>query len=118
MNASQYIQHHLQSLQYDLVHNQMGSAGGFWTLNLDTLIVSWVLGLVFLVSFIFAARKMTSGVPGRWQNCVETMVEFVNGQVKHAINETDRCVEYIVLKIFLWVFLMNFMDLLHVDLLL
>ena len=117
MNAAHYIQHHLQSLQYDLVHQKMGSGGGFWTLNLDTLIVSWVLGAIFLISFIVAARKMTSGVPTRWQNCVETMVDFVNAQVKQTMNENDRFVASISVTIFMWVFLMNFMDLLPVDLL-
>ena len=117
MSSAEYIQHHLQSLQYDLVHHQMGSGGGFWTLNLDTLIVSWLLGAAFLVSFICAARKMSQGLPGRWQNCVETMVLFVNTQVKQTMNAKDSFVSSLALTIFLWVFLMNFMDLLPVDLL-
>jgi F-type H+-transporting ATPase subunit a len=117
MSASEYIQHHLQSLQYDVVNFQLGSSGDFWTINLDTMIVSWVLGLLFVVSFAMAARKMNTGVPGRWQSCVEVMVEFVNSQVRQTMNEDDSFVSSLALTVFIWVFLMNFMDLLPVDLL-
>ena len=117
MSASAYIQHHLQSLQYDLVNMQLGSNSGFWTINVDTMVVSWLLGLGFLLSFACAARQMRVGVPGRWQNCVEIMVEFVNAQVQQTLNEKDTFVSSVALTVFLWVFLMNFMDLLPVDLL-
>ena len=117
MSASAYIQHHLHSLQYDLVHKQLGSDGGFWTINLDTMIFSWLLGLLFVVSFYQAAKKMQVGVPGRWQNFVEIIVEFVNTQVKQTLNEMDHFVASLALTVFLWVFLMNFMDLIPVDLL-
>ena len=92
MSASAYIQHHLQSLQYDLVNMQLGSNSGFWTINVDTMVVSWLLGLGFLLSFACAARRMRAGIPGRWQNCVEIMVEFVNAQVQQTLNEKDTFV--------------------------
>lgn len=117
MDAAHYIHHHLQSLQFDLVHQTMGSGGGFWTLNLDTLIVSWVLGALFLFGFRCAAKRMRVHNPSRWQSCVEVMVEFANTQVRQTMNETDRFVAALALTIFMWVFLMNFMDLLPVDLL-
>lgn len=117
MSAAHYIQHHLTNLQYDLVHHTFGSGGGFWTLNLDTLMISWFLGAVFLFSFRWAAVKVVEGVPGRWQNCVEVLVEFANTQVKETFHCEDRWVASLGLTIFVWVFLMNFMDLLPVDLL-
>ena len=117
MGSAQYIQHHLTNLQYDLVHQAWGADGGFWTLNIDTLVFSWLLGGLFLLSFRWAALRMSQGVPGRWQNCVEVMVEFANDQVKETLHCQDRFVASLALTIFIWVFLMNFMDLLPVDLL-
>lgn len=107
-NATEYIQHHL-------IHNTIGE--GFWSFNLDTFIFSLTLGLLFAVSFAFAARRATSGVPGKWQNFVELIVEFVDTQVKDCFHHKDKMLAPLALTIFCWVFLMNAMDLLPVDLL-
>lgn len=108
LTATQYIIHHLTNL----------SVGeGFWTFNLDTLIVSWVLGLIFLGVFRLAAVHATSGVPGRLQNFVEVILGFVNQQVKDCFHGKNDTLGPLALTIFVWVFLMNFMDLLPVDLL-
>jgi F-type H+-transporting ATPase subunit a len=108
LTISQYISHHLTNLRW---------GDGFFTLHLDTLIISWILGLSFLLLFRFVAVRVTSGVPGGWQNLVEILVDFVNGQVKDTYHGKSEWVGPIALTVLVWVFLANFMDLLPVDLL-
>lgn len=108
LTANQYIHHHLS--YWSVGH-------GFWTLHLDTLLVSVLLGALFFFSFRQAARRATSGVPGRWQNLVEMLVEFVDRQVKETFHGRNRLIAPLALTIFAWVWLMNFMDMLPVDLL-
>ncbi len=106
--ATGMIVHHLTPL----------SAGeGFWTLHLDTLFFSALLGAVFILFFKTAAEKATPGVPGMLQNFAEMMVEFVDTQVKDSFHGTSKLIAPLALTIFCWVFLMNCMDLLPVDLL-
>jgi F-type H+-transporting ATPase subunit a len=113
ITSSAYIQHHLHNLQWHL-----GSGtSSFWVLNLDTLFFSIVLGLTFLGIFYAAARRATAGVPGKLQNAVEVMLEFVDTQVKDTMHVKDRFVAPLALTLFVWIFLMNLMDLLPVDLL-
>jgi F-type H+-transporting ATPase subunit a len=116
ITTSSYIQHHLQNLQLNLHTMQLGS-GGFWTLNLDTLGISIVLGSVFLILFRLAARRATAGIPGKMQNFAEIMIDFVNQQVKDTFHVTNHLIGPLGLTLFIWVFLMNFMDLLPIDLL-
>lgn len=116
MTNSEYIQHHLHNLQLNLHTMQLGS-DGFWTLNLDTLFFSIFLGLIFMVTFVLAARRAVSGVPGKLQNFCEIMVDFANGQVKETLRMEDGFIGSLALTIFVWVFLMNLMDLVPVDLL-
>jgi F-type H+-transporting ATPase subunit a len=114
--ASQYIQHHLTNLKFNLSTMTLGN-GGFWTINLDTLIISAILGTLFLFIFSQAAKYATSGVPGKLQNFVEVIIEFVNDQVKDSFHGRNPVIAPLALTIFVWVFLMNLMDLLPVDLL-
>ena len=107
-SASYYITHHLTNLQ---------AGEGFWTFNLDTLFFSVVLGALFTVSFALVARRATAGVPGRMQNFVELLVRFVDTQVRDTFHGKSKLVAPLALTIFIWVFLMNFMDLVPVDLL-
>ena len=107
-SASEYIQHHLTNL----------SVGeGFWTFHLDTLAFSFILGMIILFLFRFAARRATSDVPGSIQNFVEILVDFVDTQVKDTFHGRSELIAPLALTIFVWVFLMNFMDLIPVDLL-
>ncbi len=103
-----YIVHHLTDLKV---------GEGFWTFNLDTLFFSAVLGLVFIAVFKKAADSATSDVPGGLQNFVEMIVEFVDTQVKDSFHGRSALIAPLALTIFCWVFLMNAMDLLPVDLL-
>ncbi|MGH8551330.1 MAG: F0F1 ATP synthase subunit A [Methylococcales bacterium] len=106
--ATGYIVHHLTPL----------SAGeGFWTLHLDTLFFSISVGAFFLFWFYKVACNATSGVPGGLQNFVEMIVEFVDTQVKDSFHGRSKLIAPLALTIFIWVFLMNFMDLFPVDLL-
>jgi len=106
--ATGYIVHHLTPL----------SAGeGFWTLHLDTLFFSALLGGVFVWFFKTAAEKATSDVPGLVQNFAEMMIEFVDTQVKDSFHGKSKVIAPLALTIFCWVFLFNFMDLFPVDIL-
>ena len=115
--ASQYIQHHLTNLQLNLKTFTIGKGGGFWTLNLDTLFFSILLGTLFIFIFRKVAKAATSGVPGRLQNIIEVVLEFVNAQVKDSFHGRSALIAPLALTVFVWVFLMNAMDLLPVDLL-
>jgi F-type H+-transporting ATPase subunit a len=106
--GSEYIVHHLGNLQ----HGQ-----GFWTLNVDSIFFSVLLGLLFTGSFWLAARKATTGVPGRFQSFVETVVEFVDSQVRDSFHGTSKLIAPLALTIFCWILLFNIMDILPVDLL-
>lgn len=116
ITITDYIQHHLQNFSLNLKTMQFGS-NGFWTLQLDTLFFSILLGSCFLFIFRYAARAATSGVPGKLQNFVETIIEFVDTQVKDTFHGRSNLIAPLALTIFSWVFLMNLMDLLPVDLL-
>ena len=72
VSSSDYIQHHLHSLHFNLKTMSLGD-GGFWTVNVGTVVFSFVLGLLFLGVFFIAARKVTAGVPGKLQNFVEVL---------------------------------------------
>ncbi len=104
--ASDYIRHHLS-------HVETGS--GFWTFHVDTLIVSWVLGILFLGIFYYAAKTATSSEPGKSQNFVELIVEMIEGQVKDTYHGKSKLIGPLALTVFVWVFLMNLMDLVPVD---
>ena len=108
LTSADYITHHLTNLTW---------GEGFYAIHLDTLIISWVLGFLFLGIFIKVANKVSSGVPGPLQNFVEVIVDFVNQQVKDIYHGKSEWVAPLALSIFVWVFLMNLMDLLPVDLL-
>lgn len=110
-SPTQYIQHHLQNWTADL------GEGGFWTLNIDSVFYAVVLGLAFVTLFRMVAKRASSGVPGRLQNFIEMIVEFVDQQVKDSFHGRNPMIAPMALTIFCWVFLMNFMDLIPVDLL-
>ena len=105
-NATQYIQHHLTHLQS---HDGM--------FNLDTFWISLILGFVFLGVFYMASKRATAGVPGKLQNFVEWVMELVNDTVNSAFHAKSNVIAPLAITIFVWVWLMNAMDFLPVDLL-
>ncbi len=119
LTADAYIQHHLQNLQVcktasgDWVWNQC--AGNFWAVNVDSMFWSVLLGLVFVILFHGTARKTSSDKPGKLQAFVEIVVELVDSSVKDTFNGKSRLIAPMALTIFVWVFLMNLMDLVPVD---
>lgn len=115
ITQAEYVQHHMQHWQLNL-HNFTFTQGGFWTLNLDTVVVSVVLGALFLLLFYLVARRPVIGVPGKGQNFVELAVDAVDSTVKETFHGERSLIAPLGLTIFVWVFLMNFMDLVPVDL--
>lgn len=107
-SPSEYITHHLTNLQV---------GHGFWTFNLDTVGWSIFLAIVFLGVFGVMAHRATAGVPGRFQNFLEILLEFIETSVKDSFTGYNKMIAPLALTIFVWVFMMNFMDLLPVDLL-
>ena len=120
-NAGEYIQHHLQHMQMNFSGEMVKQTDivDFSLFNLDSLIYSVILGLIGCFVLWRAARKATSGVPGRFQAAVEILSEMVENQAKGVIhNATSRkVIAPLALTVFVWIFLMNFMDMLPVDLL-
>lgn len=113
-DAASYVEHHLTHLPLNL-HNFTLTKNGFLTLNLDTMIMSLVLGSIFFGLFRFVAGRMTSGVPGRLQNLIEIVVGFVDKTVKETFHGHNPLIAPLALTIFIWIFLMNVVDLLPVD---
>ena len=113
-----YIQHHLTNLQLckvdgDWVWNQC--AGNFWTLNVDSLAIAVILGVVFLSFFRLAAKQASTGVPSKFQAAIEFCIEFIDESVKDTFHVKNPLIAPLALTIFVWVFLMNLMDLIPVD---
>ena len=76
LTPTSYIQHHLQNLTFKV------QDGGFWTIHVDSIVTSVLLGLLMVFAFWMATRKATAGVPGKWQALVEICLEFVDRQAK------------------------------------
>ncbi len=114
-NASEYIVHHLTHLN-SLGHKQAKLVD--WTVfHLDTLFWSVTLGLLAILILAKAASKATSGVPGRFQAAVEILVEMVESQSKSIVHGDRSFIAPLALTVFIWIFFMNAMDLLPLDLL-
>ena len=117
--SGDYISHHLQNLQVcqndagDWVWNQC--AGNMMAINVDSMFWSVLLGLVFCFLFWRVAKKSSVGKPTKWQAFVEIVVEFVDSSVKDTFHGKSRLIAPLGLTIFVWVFLMNLMDLIPVD---
>jgi F-type H+-transporting ATPase subunit a len=111
--ANEYILHHLTFLS----NKEPTGVVDFSVIHLDTVFFSIALAVLFAGSFYFAARTATSGQPGKFQNFVELIVEFVDTQVKDSFHGTNKLLAPLALTIFCWVFLFNAMDVLPVDLL-
>ena len=138
LTSNSYIQHHLQNLvfgqlpegyeRYDgsiladskwtFAHSPQEAVDmGFWALNVDTLGWSIFLGMIFLFFFYRVAKKATEGAPSGFVNLVEMIVEFVNKNVNDIMCVSNPLIGPLALTIFIWVLLMNTMDIVPVDLL-
>lgn len=139
--ATEYIQHHLQNLTYGQLpagYQRIDAYGhpqgvlteptwtfaltpaeakemGFWAIHVDSMLWSVFLGFVFVLLFRFVAKNATAGVPGKLQNAVESIVEFVDTSVRESFHGKNPLIAPLALTIFVWIFFMNLMDLIPVD---
>ena len=124
-NSGEYIKHHLTNLVYGQ-HPADGSWGfaqdadeikemGFWSINVDSMFFSIGLGVLFLWIFRRAAKKASTDAPTGLQNFIEMIVEFIDESVRGSFSGKNPLIAPLAMTIFIWIFLMNFMDLLAVD---
>ncbi|MBC7943931.1 MAG: F0F1 ATP synthase subunit A, partial [Burkholderiales bacterium] len=106
LTSNDYIAHHLLNLKV---------GEGFWTFHLDTLIVSGLLGIVVFGLMAYVAKRATSGVPPGWQNFIEMTVGMVDQQVRDSFHGKNALITPLAITIFIWVFVMNAVDLIPVD---
>ncbi|GLR71280.1 F0F1 ATP synthase subunit A [Agaribacter marinus] len=120
--TTEYIKHHLTnarmcSTDEGIVFNKACEDAGFWVWHVDTLGWSIGLGLLFLFIFRSVAKTATTGVPGKLQAFVEIIFDFVDSNVKSTFHGKSELIAPLALTIFVWVLLMNLMDLVPVDIL-
>jgi F-type H+-transporting ATPase subunit a len=124
LTSAEYISHHLQNLTFGqhpdgswgIAHGALQAREmGFWAIHLDTMGFSIGLGVLFLYIFRRVARQATAGVPGGMQNFAEWIVEFVEDSVKGSFSGRNALIAPLAFTIFVWIFLMNFMDLIAID---
>jgi len=104
----EYIQHHLSNLTI---------GEGFWSVHADTIGLSWLLGGLILLFAAWLGKRLSADEPSKLQNGVESIIDFVNDQVQSLYPRADPLIGPLAITIFLWVFAMNFMDMIPVDLL-
>ena len=107
-SADKYITHHLSHCTADTF---------LGPIHVDSVFYAVFMAVVFLLTFFLFARKASAGVPGKGQSFVEIIIEFIDEQVKDTYHGSSKLIAPLALTIFMWVFLMNFMDLLPVDML-
>ena len=107
-SADKYIAHHLSHCTVDTF---------LGPIHADSVFYAVFMAVVFLLTFFLFARKASAGVPGKGQSFVEIIIEFIDEQVKDTYHGSSKLIAPLALTIFMWVFLMNFMDLLPVDML-
>jgi F-type H+-transporting ATPase subunit a len=112
-NMTEYIKHHLHHLQVQAP----GTEGQFWLINIDSIFFMLLSVLVFFWLFMRVSRRATAGVPGKLQCAVEMILSFVDGMVRETFHGRSKLIAPLSLTIFVLVFLMNFMDMIPVDLL-
>jgi F-type H+-transporting ATPase subunit a len=124
LTSSEYIKHHLTNLTFGQTHDghwgfahsmQDAADMGFWAINVDSMLFSVGLGVLFLWLFRKAARTASADVPSGWQNFVEWIVEFIDSSVRGSFSGKNPLVAPLALTLFIWIFLMNLMDLIAVD---
>jgi F-type H+-transporting ATPase subunit a len=123
-NGGEYVRHHMGFLTYGKTESgdlgfahsaEEATAMGFWSIHVDTMLFSLILGLVFLGLFYSVSRKATSGVPGGLQNAAEFVIEMVQSSIKNSFHGKCAYLGPLALTVFCWIFLMNLMDLVPVD---
>ena len=125
LTTSYYISHHLTNLTYGKLpdgtwgiaqNDEQVSQMGFWAIHVDTMFFSILLGVAFLLMFRAVAKTANSDVPSGWQNFIESIVEFIDTSVRGSFSAKNDLVAPLALTVFVWIFLMNAIKLLPVDL--
>ncbi|GKT11511.1 MAG: F-type H+-transporting ATPase subunit a [Thiomicrorhabdus sp.] len=120
MGTVEYIQHHLTNNQLALTADAAEAIEKgqmtFWALNLDTIAVSFLLGALIIFTAMRLGKQLETGRPGGFQNFVESILDFVSTNVRDAFPGHNPLIAPLALTIFIWVWLMNFMDMIPVDL--
>jgi len=122
LTSSGYIKHHLQNLTCGLGDEGVVCGGakvaeqfGFWAVHVDTMFWALLLGALFYFLFRRVAKAANSGVPTRFQAFIELIVEFVDDSVRDSFHGSSKLIAPLALTLFVWIFFMNFMDLIPVD---
>lgn len=113
----EYIQHHLTNFCVGNCDPVTHKAAGFWALHVDTLFFSIALGALIVLFSWRLGKGLSSDTPNGVQNVVESIIDFVSGQVRDSFPGHNPLIAPLALTIFVWVWLMNFMDMIPVDLL-
>jgi len=125
LTSTDYIRHHLQNLTFGqhhdgswgLAHDAAEAADmGFWAINVDSMGMTLLLGGLLMWFFRSVAKKVEAGVPSGAQNFAEWVIDFINDSVRGSFSGRNAMVAPLAFTIFLWIFLMNLMDLLPIDL--
>jgi len=122
-SPTEYVSHHLTNLTFGQIDGQWGfahspeeiEAMGFWAINVDSMLMSLILGALFVGLFRFGIKNMSSDTPGLFQNSLEYIIEMVQGSIKNTFHARNELIGPLALTIFCWIFLMNAMDLVPVD---
>ncbi|WP_026471667.1 F0F1 ATP synthase subunit A [Alkanindiges illinoisensis] len=124
LTSTEYIKHHLTNWTYGKMPDgtwkvaENGTEAqqmGFNAIHLDSMLWSVTLGIIFCLMFWLAARRANTSVPGKFQSAIEMVIEFVDTSVRETFHGKSRLIAPLALTIFVWILLMNTMDLIPVD---
>ena len=124
LTSTEYIKHHLTNMAYGKMPDgswklaetaEEAQQMGFTAIHLDSMGWSITLGVIFCLLFWIVAKAANSGVPTKFQSAIEMIIEFVDSSVRDTFHGKSRLIAPLALTIFVWIFLMNLMDLMPVD---
>jgi F-type H+-transporting ATPase subunit a len=124
LTSSEYIQHHLTNMTYGKMPDGTWKLAetaaeakemGFTAIHLDSMGWSIGLGVIFCLMFWIVAKAANAGIPSKFQAAIEMITEFVDSSVRDTFHGKSRLIAPLALTIFVWIFLMNLMDLIPVD---
>ena len=124
LTSTEYIKHHLTNMTYGKMPDgswklaetaEEAQQMGFTAIHLDSMGWSITLGVIFCLLFWCVAKAANSGVPTKFQSAIEMIIEFVDSSVRDTFHGKSRLIAPLALTIFVWIFLMNAMDLIPVD---